>query len=94
MSEGTANIVVEQHGHTRFSSFATEECFQPSVSVYLPDNLCDDLESNSNYLGVDQRQLVKALLTFEQNPRDKIYSFPLVQCGPATLAQDPGCVSL
>ena len=94
MSESTANIVVELHGFTRLSSFATEEYFQPSVSVYLPDNLCDDLESNSTYLGVDQRQLVKALLTFEQNPRDKIYSFPLVQCGPATLAQGSGCVSL
>ena len=94
MSEGAANIVVELHGYTRFSSFATEECFQPSVSVYLPDNLCDDLESNSNYLGVDQRQLVKALLAFERNPRDKIYSVPPVQCGPATLAQNPGCVSL
>ena len=94
MSKGTANIVVELHGYTKLSSFATEECFQPSVSVYLPDNLYDDLEINSNYLGVDQRQLVKALLTFEQNPRDKIYSVPPVQCGPATLAQNPGCVSL
>ena len=94
MSEGTANIVVEQHGYTKFSSFATAECFQPSVSVYLANNLYDDLEINSNYLGVDQRQLVKALLAFELNPRDKIYSFPLVQCAPATLAQGPGCVSL
>ena len=94
MSKGTAKIVVELHGHTRFSSFATEECFQPSVSVPPLDNLYDDLEINSNYLGVDQRQLVKALLTFEQNPRDKIYSVPPVQCGPATLAQDPGCASL
>ena len=94
MSKGTANIVVELHGHTKLSSFTTEECFQPSVSVYLHDNLYDDLEINSNYLGVDQRQLVKALLAFELNPPDKIYSFPLVQCGPATLAQGPGCVSL
>ena len=94
MSESTANIVVELHGFTRLSSFATEECFQPSVSVYLPENLYDDLDINSTYLEVEQRQLVKALLALELNPREKIYSFPLVQCGPATLAQGPGCVSL
>ena len=94
MSESTANIVVELHGYTKLSSFATEECFQPSVSVYLPDNLYDDLEKNTSYLEDEQRQLVKAILAFEQNSRHTIYSFPLMQCGPATLAQDPGCVSL
>ena len=94
MSESTANIVVELHGYSRLSSFATEECFQPSVSVYLPENLYDDLDINSTYLEVEQRQLVKAILAFEQNSRHTIYPFPLMQCGPATLAQDPGCVSL
>ena len=94
MSESTAYIVVELHGFTRLSSFATEECFQPSVSVYLSDNLYDDLEKNTSYLVVEQRPSVKAILAFEQNSRHTIYSFPLMQCRPATLTQDPGCVSL